>query len=130
MDKFLGKDPADSSVAWKEWQIQGYIVMHLRRMGYIAHGDTNGASKTPRGWSEASAAGMQAGWPDITILGQRGAIWWVEVKVRKGRVSVEQEELHDRMADFGHTVHVVWADSPADGLDKVMKIIGQGGGGC
>lgn len=122
MEKFLGKDPADGSLGWREWQIQAYIVQELRRLGYLVHGDQNGASKTPKGLMEAAAMGACPGWPDLTIaLPER--IVWVELKIGSGRLSDAQHTLHSRMAALGHWIEVIKATSPADGLAKVLKLI-------
>lgn len=120
-NKFLGKDPNDANHSWKEWEIQAYIVMELRRAGYIVHGDTNGASKTPKGWSQAKATGMLPGWPDMCLILERGPLW-VELKVDGGVLSKEQKTLHEWMVKCGCAVHTVYADCPADGLEKVKLL--------
>lgn len=119
---YLGRNPSDNSHNWKEWEVQSYIVMELRRAGYIIHGDANGASKTPKGWAQAKVTGALAGWPDMCVLLPKRPIW-IELKVGAGRTSKEQVALHDAMQDMGHEIYVVHADCPTNGLGKVLNII-------
>lgn len=119
---FLGKDPYDISIEWKEWHLQAYVVMMARRDNYTVHGDQNGASKTPKGWSQASATGMLKGWPDLCFILPMGPLW-IELKVGKGRLSKEQIELHVIMEKAGCVVHTVNADCPAECWYKVKWII-------
>lgn len=119
---FLGKDPCDLSFDWKEWHLQAYVVMMARRGNYIVHGDQNGASKTPRGWSQAAATGMLKGWPDLCFILEHGPLW-IELKVGSGKRSKEQIELHGIMEAAGCRVETVNADCPAECWNKVKWII-------
>lgn len=119
---FLNKDPYDKTFPWKEWHLQAYAVMMARRMGMIVHGDTNGASKTPKGWGQAAATGMLKGWPDLCFILENGPLW-VELKVGKGKLSPEQIELHQWMEKCGCRVETVAADTPGECWDKVKLII-------
>lgn len=119
---FLGKDPCDLTYDWKEWHLQAYAVMMARREKYVVHGDQNGASKTPKGWSQAAATGMLKGWPDLCFILPMGPLW-IELKVGKGRLSKEQIELHGIMEKAGCIVHTVNADCPDECWNKVKWII-------
>lgn len=119
--RFLGQNIHNKEYPWKEWQIQSYIVMELRRMGYVVHGDANGASKTPKGISQAKACGMQPGWPDMCIVMDQ--LIWIELKMEKGRLSDDQKTVHNQLRAAGQTVHVIYADSPASGLKQALEII-------
>lgn len=125
-NKFLGADPCledgPKGRGWNEFEIQAYIVMELRRAGYVVHGDANGASKTPKGWGQAQAAGMMPGWPDLCIM-VFGRPMWVELKTKDGRLSKEQKGLHAHMTRMGYPCAVVKAATPADGLEKVRVLL-------
>lgn len=119
---FLGKDPNDTTYPWKEWHLQAYVVMMARREGYVVHGDQNGASKTPKGWSQAVATGMLKGWPDLCFILDHGPLW-IELKVGKGKLSHEQIELHGIMRSVGCRVETVNANCPGECWNKVKEII-------
>lgn len=117
---FLGKDPHDTSFPWKEWHLQAYVVMQSRRMGLTVHGDQNGASKTPKGWSQGQVTGMLKGWPDLCYIFPHGPLW-VELKLGGGRLSSEQKSLHEIMVNSGCCVITIHADCPGECWDKMMK---------
>lgn len=119
---FLGKDPCDLTYQWKEWHLQAYVVQMARQANIIVHGDQNGASKTPKGWSQAAATGMLKGWPDLCFILAHGPLW-IELKVGKGRLSKEQIELHGIMRSAGCRVETVNANCPGECWDKVKEII-------
>ena len=119
---FLNRDPSLPDLFWREIHLQAYCVMELRRLGYIVHGDANGASKTIRGRMQSQIGGAQKGWPDLTIIAPDGKLFWVELKL-DAAISKEQKELHAEMQKRGHNVHVVKALTPSAALDKIMEII-------
>lgn len=119
---YLGKDPCDLSFPWKEWHLQAYVVMMARRMGLTVHGDQNGSSKTPKGWSQGQATGMLKGWPDLCFILADGPVW-IELKLGNGALSKEQVTLHDIMAKAACRIHTVFADCPAECWNKVKYTI-------
>lgn len=121
---FLNQDPCDISYPWKEWHLQAYVIMNARRKNITVHGDQNGASKTPKGWSQGVATGMLKGWPDLCFIMPYGPVW-IELKVGKEKRSKEQVELHDIMALAGCSIHTVNADCPAECWNKVEYIISK-----
>jgi hypothetical protein len=118
---FLGRDPASTSPAWSETQIQSYVVMNARRAVYVVHGDTNGANKTRLSASQAKATGMLAGWPDLCFA-VPGCPVFVEMKKADGRLSHAQKAVHDHMAAMGYPVHTVFAPTPASAWEQVKAI--------
>lgn len=118
---FLGKDPYDISIVWKEWHLQAYVVMVARRRGILVHGDQNGASKTPKGWSQGQATGMLKGWPDLVFVVDR--LVFIELKVGKGKLSKEQIEIHNALSAINIEIHTINADCPAECWNKVEYIL-------
>lgn len=120
MKLFLGFNPSDSSHLWKEWQIQSFIVMELRRAGFLVAGDMNAGKRNPR---MARAQGILAGEPDLRVYlpGSRTALF--ELKTARGGLSATQRIHHANLARHGHMVHVVFAASPSDGLIQVLAIL-------
>lgn len=122
MELFLNRDPSDTTFPWKEWHLQAYVVMQSRQRGLVVHGDTNGASKTPKGWGQASATGMLKGWPDLCYILLDGPLW-IELKVGNGKRSKEQIELHEWMEKCGCRVVTIAADTPAQCWDMVLEVL-------
>lgn len=118
---YLGRDPYDLTYDWKEWHLQAYVVMQSRRLNITVHGDQNGASKTPKGWSQGQATGMLKGWPDLCFVLNR--LVFVELKLLNGTVSKEQKAIHGSLKAAGQLVHVVHSSTPGDCWDQIQKII-------
>lgn len=150
---FMGKDPTIPSAFWREYMVQAYIVMELRRAGYVVHGDGNGLPLTPKGKWMLKTCGAHAGWPDLTILLPKAQALYVELKMiskitqsisnhdiqdpmkitsptkkpgwRKGAVSPDQKKMAKVMKELGHRYEVVYADCPHGGLLSIMKLLTQ-----
>ena len=118
---YLGRDPCDLTYDWKEWHLQAYVVMQARRANLLVHGDQNGASKTPKGWSQGAATGMLKGWPDLVFVLDR--LIFVELKRGKEKRSEEQIKIHDALQAINVEVHTVNADCPAECWNKVNYIL-------
>ena len=118
---FLGRDPCDLTYKWKEWHLQAYVVMQARRANILVHGDQNGASKTPKGWSQGVATGMLKGWPDLVFVMDR--LVFVELKRGNEKRSEEQIKIHDALQAINIEVHTVFADCPAECWNKVNYIL-------
>lgn len=64
------------------------------------------------------AEGVLSGVPDICCLLPNSKTVWVEMKKIKGsRTSSEQKELHEKMINLGHTVHI------CKGYQEAIKVI-------
>lgn len=118
---FLGRDI--SSGKWKEWEIQAYIVMEARRAGYSIEGDQNQGKRGYGAAARAKACGMQAGTPDLRILLPKGVIVFIELKLKKGKLSAAQQDWHYIAMVKGHKAHIVYADTPLDGWGLVNQIL-------
>lgn len=121
-DLFLGHDPNDALHKWHEWHLQAYVVMKSRQMGFVVHGDQNGASKSRASAGMAKATGMLAGWPDLCFILPDGPLW-VELKMGTKKPSKEQKDLHEIMELAGCRIFVVNADCPEECWNKVEYII-------
>ena len=64
--------------------------------------------------------GLCAGMPDLMLCVQSGGhgALFLELKIRDGKLSKIQREIHHRLRMAGYQVAVVW-----DSVDEVMKII-------
>lgn len=120
---FLGRDPCDTKNPWKEFHIQAYVVQEARRLGWMVHGDQNGASKGIASAGRASATGMLPGWPDLCFITSGGPLW-VELKRRgRGGLSKEQIELHKIMMAAGCHVETIYAKCPAEAWNQVRELV-------
>jgi len=75
------------------------------------HGDIMQECKR-RGWIYFHGAMSQAtartvGEPDFTILADKGRVFFMEVKTKIGKLSIDQRALAMLASHLGHTVHVV-----------------------
>ncbi len=122
MGLFLGKDAGDETVRWKEWMIQAFIIQESRRSGILITGSMEQGQRSKSAGGKAKVTGMTAGMPDMLIW-LAGKAVLVELKVADGRVSDVQVEMHERLRELGHMVHVVFAKSPLDGWEQVKGII-------
>ena len=129
------------TLAYHEWQIQAAVVRELHRLGVLYHGDQNAARRGFKSAAQAKATGMRKGWPDLTVVlphegmpikptakgnyyGIPGKIIYIEFKTLKGKLSKEQREVHQRLAECGFPVHVVYAKDGDDAWAQVRGILG------
>lgn len=121
---FLGCDPysviGPAHKQWKEWQMQAYCVQEARRMGYCVAADMNAGQ---RNGARAKAEGMQAGETDLRFYLPMGQMKLIELKRKGGSVSKVQKDLHSRLAIFGHSVTVIFADCPGAMWDQVRACL-------
>lgn len=61
-----------------------------------------------RSYHNLYAVGSDSGYPDMTVVLPDGRIYWFEAKGPRGRVSPDQVEWLERLAD--HRAFVVWPD--------------------
>lgn len=97
-----------------QWQKQvtnlaealGYSYVHFR------------AARTQHGWRVPMSGPLGKGWPDLTIVG-RGRRIHVELKSEQGKVSAEQEWVHEQIRSNGGECYV-WR--PSD-IDEVVRVL-------
>ncbi len=122
MGLYLGKDAGDETVRWSEAQIQMFIIQESKRAGYLITGSMEQGLRSKGAGGKAKACGLTAGMPDM-LCWMKDKVVLVELKVKDGRVSDVQVEMHERLGELGHMVHVVFAKSPYDGWEQVRKIL-------
>lgn len=109
---FLGKDPWDSTIEWKEWELQAYIIQEARRSGYMVSGSMEQGLRSSGAGARAKACGLTKGEPDMRFYLPMGRVLFVELKTMAGKVSKEQKEYHERLGQLGHWVEVIKMPSP------------------
>lgn len=97
-----------------ERQIHAAVIDMLRwglPDGWVVYGLNNNPRSKVAGAIGKGRLGYKAGIPDIIIIGQSEdghlAVFWMEIKAAKGRVSPEQRNEHDRLIAAGSPVAVV-----------------------
>jgi hypothetical protein len=107
-------------ISSSEDSIQRGITKYLRTVlpsGWIVCAIPNGGSRNLIEAAKMKATGTLAGMPDLMILGCRewgcdGApesepvTYFIEVKSAKGRPSLPQLDMHDKLLDLGHSVGI------------------------
>jgi hypothetical protein len=77
--------------------------------GWVVFHPPNGGSRHPIEAARMKGMGVTAGIPDLVILGcdDRGpTTHFLEVKSAKGRPSLPQLDMHDRLSHLGHEVAI------------------------
>jgi len=81
----------------RESDLHDQIMADIRRRGWLAvHSRMDMATTT--------AVGV----PDFVIMGDKGRIWWIECKAKRGKLEPEQLAFHAQAARLGHKVSTVW----------------------
>lgn len=117
----MGRD--ETKGKWQEWQIQAYIIQEARRSGYFVEGDQNAAKRSYAAAAKAKACGMNPGTTDIRLLQSEGRIKWIELKLKKGKLSENQEKWHKAARALGHDVWTIYADTPREGWEKFLLVV-------
>ena len=93
-----GRSGTVASVASEgpESELQQAIIAECSRRGWIClHGSmTHRTFRTPGEW-------------DFTVLGDKGRVWFLEIKNKVGKLSPDQRAIHAWAYKLGHSVHVV-----------------------
>lgn len=94
-----------------ETQLQRGIVDVLYGAGFVVWRINSGQARVRRGFMHGAPKGA----PDLYVLG-----WgWLEVKREKGKLTEEQEAMHELLAAHGERVAVV--RSAAEALEVVRS---------
>ena len=81
----------------------------------------NGGSRDAREASNLKVQGVLAGVPDLCLVLPYGRTVWIEMKAKKGRVSLEQAGLRTDFASMCHTV--ITAYSAEQALDLLREVL-------
>jgi hypothetical protein len=109
--------------AWRsEWDFQAAVIAEAQRRA-ILQPEYSLLVAIPNGQyrkGQRPEAGIVAGMPDLMLCVVRvghGALF-IELKVKDGKPSQVQREMHHRLRRAGYAVAVVW-----DSVDEVMQVI-------
>ena len=123
--KFLGRlitEPA------KEWICQSYIVQEARRAGYTVTACQEQGKRSMATAGKAKASGMTAGVPDLLWWLPEGRLCGMELKTADGRLNDAQRQFHAQAASLGHSIEVIYANSPLDGWTKTLSWLARNNG--
>jgi hypothetical protein len=65
------------------------------------------ANQRARYGAARKLSGVVSGYPDIVATGPSGSVEWWELKGPQGRLSQDQNLVHARLYEQGHTVYVI-----------------------
>lgn len=115
----VAKSETTKRRATPERDQQRAVVAWLRKAGCIvaasvneAPADASDPDKRARFYASRARAGVQRGWPDLTVVTPRGQVVWIEMKAPGGKPTATQAELHAAMRARGCIVIVgrdVWS---------------------
>ena len=106
-----------------EAEIQHQLVYWLKQKGIVFHAGLEGAKRHPAEQMRLKRAGMQSGFPDLTLFLRDQKTVFIELKTKNGSVSANQKLLHDRLRDVGFDVHVIRAATGGGAIDAVKDIL-------
>ena len=103
-------------MAMSERTLQKEIIRSLQKLGFlVAHVPNESAYVKQR--IANSHAGILPGFPDLIVLGKAGFKALIEVKTRDGKLSSVQNNLHERLYEMEHVVHIIY------GLEHAQEVI-------
>ena len=108
--------------------MQAAQVRRLRSLAaygkrFLLAGDQNAGKRGPKAQSQAVAAGMTAGEPDLRIYLPGARIGLIENKVGNAKLKPEQIARHAALAAIGHKVEVIRATTEAEAADKAEALV-------
>ena len=115
------QDPATIPIKNEEAREQARLVAALRRAWHllpdewrpiIAH-VPNGGSRDAREAANLKVQGVLAGFPDLIIMLRMGETILIEMKARKGGLSLSQLALHPNLTALGHEPIVAFSAEEA-----------------
>lgn len=111
-----------------EWVLQAAQIRALKAMPeygrqFLLVGGMEAGRRSPQEAVRASATGLTAGHPDVTIFLLDGRCKFIENKGEKGRVSQVQKERHAALRAIGHDVVVVQASTPEEAAERGVALV-------
>ena len=100
-----------------EWDLQVQVVKLLRDAGWVVFHIPNERNSGIADSMRMKAGGVVKGAPDLIAWDNHGYCWWFELKIPKGKRSVEQE----CMEDVAHNLRVFYAVIRS--IDDIKKAI-------
>lgn len=119
--------PSDPKISWPENALQeatATFLNHLESLGFLAwHHPPLGGLRHRKAGAKLKRQGAKAGTPDCEIFLKGGKTVFIELKTNSGRLHQAQKNRHKLLNVMGYEVHVVYASSPNECVDKVQAIL-------
>jgi hypothetical protein len=100
-----------------EARLQYEIVMWAQSAGYYCFHCPNGEKRDSITASKLMAMGVKAGVPDLIFILPDGKVAWVELKLKKGKLSKVQEKFRIRLLEKGQHYILVQSDLKEEATD-------------
>jgi hypothetical protein len=117
--------------ALSEDEIQIALMAHIRRRGapgLVAWHTPNGGARSKAAAARFKAMGVRAGVPDMAYALPGARMVFHELKAEGGRLSLAQNDLHERLRAHGFDVLVtVGLDAAIAALEGAGVIVAQKG---
>ena len=118
--------------AYTEDQIQEGVVSWLLGLEAVSRAftfaaDMNAAKRTVQGAVWAKKQGRRPGEADLRIYLKAGRLLLVELKAKKTPVTDAQEDRHAKLADLGHPVTIVRAETPNHAINQIEALLIEAG---
>lgn len=112
-----------------ETYCQIFLVSFMKKLqalephvGMIFFSVPNGGSRNKAEAANLKLAGLTAGVPDICILFNGGSRF-IELKKSKGKTSLDQNKMIEKITNLGHPVDIVFGDTPKEIIDGCTHIM-------
>jgi len=111
-----------------EQALQIACMKYLKELGEVtkkcfSYHPANGGYRTPVEAAILKSMGVVSGVPDIVIHLHGGKSLFVELKASKGKLTDNQESVHNILKGFGYRVEVITAEHPQDAVNQLNTIM-------
>lgn len=116
-------------IEFKEVALQEAVATYLdglEKLGLLAWNHPPNEGKRPlQTLLKLIRCGLKSGEPDCQIFPKNAAIrtFFIEIKTLTGTISQKQRERHSLYGKLGYHVYVVFAETPAEAVRKVERIL-------
>lgn len=100
-----------------EARLQYELVQWAQIEGYFCFHCPNGEKRDSITGNKLKAMGTRAGVPDLIFVLPNGAIAWVELKLKNGKLSKPQEKFRDKLLSLDHHYILVQVDSVEEAVN-------------
>jgi hypothetical protein len=83
-----------------------WFKLQYASKGYLIHHSPNGGKRNAREGARFKAMGVLAGFPDLIIIA-KNKVFFIEMKSDKGKLTDNQENVHDALRNNGLFVYTV-----------------------
>jgi len=104
-----------------EARLQYEVIMWAQEQDYFCFHCPNGEKRDKITANKLMAMGVKAGVPDLVFILDGGVTAWVELKLKKGKLSKTQERFRSNLLQKNHHYLLVQADTKEEAVDYLSQ---------